>query len=282
MKISFPPDDSSEAGTWRNSRQFEALPQIFPVVTYLIMLWCLAAHYMAYSQGAGDASALQQAQNTLGAINYVDPWGDPKWKFLSTCFIHDPVMLYHLIFNMMWLYQLGPLMERGLGSLKFLIFVIVTGYVSSSLQTSIEGPGIGLSGVVYALAGFMWTAWPRWTGFLENFNGRTVKFMIFWQLICFLMAIFNAGSIGNTAHVSGMGFGALIGLWACWGNKRGAKWLAASLAVATIGILVSFWSPWSLRYQMLEMSKQPKQILNFGQIDAVNQWNRERSSLIAE
>ena len=279
MKITFPPEHFSEAGTLAYSRQYEALPRVFPVVTYLLMLWCIVTHYVAYIHGASDPLLTDQIQNKFGAINFIDPWGDPKWKFLTTCFIHDPGMMLHLLFNMMWLYQLGPLMERGLGSMKFILFVVVTGYVSSALQTSIEGPGIGLSGVVYALAGFMWTAWPRWTGFLENFNGRTVKFMIFWQLICFAMAAFGDSNIGNTAHVSGMGFGALIGLWACWGNKRGAKWLLASVAVTAMGILVSFWSPWSEEYQMLQMSKQPKKNLNIYQLIKVRNWKMDRESL---
>ena len=199
MKITFPPNDISECGAWRNSRQYEALPIVFPAVSYLIMLWCVGNHIVGYTRSNGDPYLFSQIQESFGALSVSDPYGDPIWTILSTCFIHSSQSLIHLIFNMMWLFTLGPLMERGLGSLKFAAFVVVTGFASSALQTSFEGAGVGFSGVVYAMVGFMWAAWPRWTGFLEKFNGGTVKFLLFWQVLCFLLPGMH---VANTAHVS--------------------------------------------------------------------------------
>ena len=256
MKITFPPNDPSEAGTWRNSRLYEALPNTFPAVTYFIMFWCITAHWLASQQGGDNWLEFMRAQNSLGGMNVLDPWGEPVWKYLGACFLHGD--LIHLVFNMMWIYQLCPLMERGLGSFKTLLFVVVTGFASSAFQTSFEGAGIGMSGVVYALVGFMWAAWPRWTGFLEKFRGQTVQFLLFWQVICIFISMGDISymKIGNTAHISGMIVGGVIGLWACWGNKRGAKWMAVSALVVGASIAVALWSPWNIRYRFHKMESR--------------------------
>jgi membrane associated rhomboid family serine protease len=238
MKINFPPDNANEAGAWRNSRVYEAFPIVFPILTYAIVLWCAVAYYLMYSVGSADDGQYFEMLNRLGAPTLQDPYAEPKWKLLTSCLIHGSLM--HIIFNMMWLVQLGPLMERGIGTVKTVLFVVATGFISSSISTAIEGQGIGFSGVVYALCGFMWTAWPRWTGFLEKFGGQTVKLMIFWQLICFVLTYTGAMNIGNVAHISGMAYGALIGKWACAGNKHGKQWMAATIAFTLFGIACAF------------------------------------------
>lgn len=240
MKLTFPPDNPSEAGPWRNSRLYEALPNVFPVFTYALMLWCSVAAFLVFSVGTEDIELLVKTMNGLGSMTGADPYSEPKWKFLTSCFIHSPVSIFHIVFNMMWLLQLGPLMERGLGTAKAVLFVVVTGFVSSAISTAIERPGVGLSGVVYAYCGFMWTAWPRWTGFLEKFNGQTVKLMLFWQVLCFVLTYTGAMNIGNVAHISGMVYGAILGKWACMGNKQGKWWMAASVWFTLFGVFCAY------------------------------------------
>lgn len=245
MKIDFPPNSPAEVAQRSNARPFEPFPQTLPVLTYVTMLWCCVVHFMVIGvqeQGFDAVYAIQEKYGAMGA----DPWSEPLWKYITTCFIHDPRSLLHIIFNMMWLHQLGPLMERGIGTANSLVFILVTGFVSSSFGVSLEGVGIGYSGVVFAMAGFMWTAWPRWTGFIENFNGRTVQFIVFWQLICLVLTMSNAMNIGNASHISGMVIGALIGQWAKHGNHttKGKLWLAITIAVTLTAVLFAFWSPW--------------------------------------
>lgn len=238
-KITFPPDDASEAGPLRNSRLYEAFPNIFPVFTYLVIMWCCVVYYMEYTaMNWDDALALRER---FGGPIYQSPYHEPMWKFLTTVFFHDSKFMMHLLFNMMWIFTLGPLMERGIGTFKTVLFFAVTGFVSSAISSAIsEIPGIGMSGIVYALVGFMWTAWPRWTGFLEKFNGQTVKLLIFWQLICFILTATGGYNVANAAHISGMAYGALIGKWACTGNKHGKPWMLLTLSFTLFGIACAF------------------------------------------
>ena len=238
-KITLPPNDPSEAGPWRNSRLYEALPVIFPIFSLLVILWCCAVHYMAYSASSHGWASVLEVYSKLGGPIYQNPYhGDyHELKFLTACYFHNLNFFPHLLFNMMLIFTLGPLMERGIGIFKTVLFFVVTGFVSSSISGSVSGiTGIGMSGIVYALAGFMWTAWPRWTGFLERFSGKTIKLLIFWQLICFIMTWTGAYNFANAAHISGMIYGALIGQWACKGNKHGKPWMLLTISFTIFGI----------------------------------------------
>ena len=255
MKITFPPDDPSECGGWRNSRQYEALPELTPIVTYVVMMWCCAAHIMGMM--AGQEGFLAK-QDQLGSLVYASPNIDPFWKLITSCFLHDPSNLMHILFNMMLFFTFSTLIERGIGSLYTALFILVTGLVCSSFGLSIEGPGIGMSGIVYAMCGFMWAAWPRWTGFLEKFKGSTVKFLLFWQVICFVLTYTGAYPVGNAAHISGLVLGYLIGSWACKGNKYGKIWMLSSFAFIGISVLIWFWSPWNVYWR--RAAENPVQI----------------------
>ena len=236
-KITFPPNDASEAGPWRGSRLYEAFPVVFPAFSLLVILWCCLVHYMVYSASSDGWGEVLKVREQFGGPIYQNPYHDPVWKFLTTCYFHDIGSILHLLFNMMWIFTLGPLMERGIGTVKTVLFFVVTGFVSSAISSSIsQVPGIGMSGIVYALVGFMWTAWPRWTGFLEKFNGQTVKLMIFWQMICFIMTWTGSYNVANAAHISGMMYGALIGQWACKGNKDGKPWMLLTVSFTIFGI----------------------------------------------
>ncbi len=239
-KINFPPDDASDAGPWRNSRLYEAFPVIFPVFSYLVILWCCVVYYMTFSVRS-DWDDVIAVREVLGGPVFQNPYNEPMWKFLTTCFFHDLSFMMHLLFNMMWIFTLGPLMERGIGTAKTVLFFAATGFISSAISCAIsEVPGVGMSGIVYALVGFMWTAWPRWTGFLEKFNGQTVKLLIFWQLICFVLTATGAYNVGNAAHISGMIYGALIGKWACMGNERGKLWMWLTIGFTLFGVACAF------------------------------------------
>jgi GlpG protein len=129
------------------------------------------------------------------------------WRLLTPVFIHFGIL--HLLFNMMWLYQLGCMIEARQSSLRLLLLVVVTGIFSNLAQYFVAGPQFGgMSGVVYALAGYVWIRgkYDRASGlFLPQ---QSVTILLVWLVICFT-GVF--GPVANFAHLAGLVSGMAIG-----------------------------------------------------------------------
>lgn len=128
------------------------------------------------------------------------------WRLVTPIFLHLSPL--HLIFNMMWLYQLGRLIEWRRGSLRVLLFTLLIALCSNYLQYLISGPSFGgMSGVVYGLFGYVWikSLLDPNSGFL--LPPFTVQFMIGWLFLCFTGLM---GPVANTAHLVGLVSGIVI------------------------------------------------------------------------
>ena len=129
------------------------------------------------------------------------------WRLLSPVFLHFGFM--HLVFNMLWLKDLGTMIERCLGTRFFVRLFVVIGVLSNLGQFLFGGPFFGgMSGVVYGLLGFVWMKSrfdPRSGFFLHR---QTVIMMIVWFFLCLAGVI---GSVANAAH----GVGLVVGI--VWG-----------------------------------------------------------------
>lgn len=130
------------------------------------------------------------------------------WRLVTPIFLHFSIL--HLLFNMMWLLELGTLIETRRGSARFVLFVLVTAVVSNLGQYWWTGLPMfgGMSGVVYAMFGYVWmkSRYDPTSGMLMPQS--TVTIMIGWLFLCMTGMI---GSIANTAHVVGLLAGMAIG-----------------------------------------------------------------------
>jgi GlpG protein len=134
------------------------------------------------------------------------------WRLFTPIFMHadiakDPL---HLIFNMMWLYQLGSMVEGRQSSLFLLAFVAVSAALSNLGQYFHSGPAFhGMSGVVYALAGYIWIRgkYNRSSGLY--LSRQNVVLLLIWLGVCYTGMV---GPVANTAHLVGL----LVGM--AWGG----------------------------------------------------------------
>jgi GlpG protein len=77
------------------------------------------------------------------------------WRLVSWSFLHGS--LFHILFNMAWLYKLGRMVEEVSGVFAFVVLFLVSGVVGGLLQYWATGPYfVGMSGFVYALFGYSW------------------------------------------------------------------------------------------------------------------------------
>jgi GlpG protein len=134
------------------------------------------------------------------------------WRLITPIFMHaslkkDPL---HLIFNMLWFYQLGSMIEARKSSLYLFFFIVVSASLSNLAQYFWAGPAfVGMSGVVYALAGYVWICgkYNRASGLY--LDPQSVTMLLIWMVVCFTGIL---GPIANAAHLGGL----IVGM--AWGG----------------------------------------------------------------
>jgi len=151
--------------------------------------------------------ALTPAGGQLG-----EPGAD-WWRFITPTLLHFSWM--HVVFNCLWIWEFGRRIEVTLGSVNLLGLYLTAAVFSNSLQFFVSGPSIfgGMSGVVYAFMGFIWTGNALRPGWIEPLPPAIVGFMLVWLLIGMVGAleILGAGAIANGAHLGGLIIGVSLG-----------------------------------------------------------------------
>ena len=129
------------------------------------------------------------------------------WRLVTPIFIH--YSLWHLVFNLLWMQDMGSLLESRIGTWRFAGVVLAVAVVSNVSQYVVAGAGFGgMSGVVYGVFGYIWIR-----------NKLDVHFDVFLSpmtsglLMLFLaLGIFGLmGPTANAAHFSGLLVGAGLG-----------------------------------------------------------------------
>jgi rhomboid protease GlpG len=142
-----------------------------------------------------------------------DSIGDQYWRLVTPAFLHFGWL--HIVFNSLWLWELGGKVERVMGHMNMFLLFLVIAMVSNVSQFAFGGPGLfgGMSGVVYGLLGFSWVApifQPAWR---IQPTSTLMLFMVGWLVVCMigLVESLGFGAIANAAHLGGLICGAVLG-----------------------------------------------------------------------
>lgn len=135
------------------------------------------------------------------------------WRLVTPIFLH--FSFFHLLFNMLWLIDLGSQIEFRMGTWRFGFLVLTIAAVSNWCQyeygvfRDTGGPLFGgMSGVVFGLFGYFWMKGKFDPEFGVAFHPTTVMYMIGWMFLCMTGWV---GPIANTAHVMGLVTGMVLG-----------------------------------------------------------------------
>jgi len=170
-------------------------------------------------------------------------WEGKYWGLITSAFVH--IEVWHLVFNIYWLWALGRLLERRIGSLRLVAFVLSSAIISSGAQLAVSGTtGIGASGFLYAFFGFIFAARNRIEEFKFFLTKQVIYLFIGWLFICLITTYFKIFNVGNAAHFSGFIFGVLVAdVFIVKYKPRLAMLGLAGLVI--FAIVPVFWAPWS-------------------------------------
>lgn len=135
------------------------------------------------------------------------------WRLFTPALLHGSLL--HICFNLLWLHVIGRQMERRIGMIKYLIFIILSGIIPNVCQYMMSGyQFVGLSGVICGMIMFVWTrrTLAPWEGY--QLEPQTMKFLTLFivgvavgQACAFSFALAGHGhfslGIANTAHIMG-------------------------------------------------------------------------------
>jgi GlpG protein len=162
-----------------------------------------------------------KAQFTVPGDVYRDLRVGEFWRLVTPAFIHFGVL--HLVFNGFWLLDLGGVIERTWGSLRFAFMLVVCAALSNFAQLYFgKSPAFGgLSGVVYACIGYLWARGRFDPTSVVGAPPQLVTFFVVYLLLGFT-GIFDAlfGAMANYCHLGGLVAGAGYGLVAALRSRQ--------------------------------------------------------------
>ncbi len=148
------------------------------------------------------------------------------WRLVTPIFLHFSVL--HILFNMMWLRNLGRSIEFSRGTRRFIVLVLCLAIISNIGQywwvmtfykfpPHVPAKFGGMSGVVFGLIGYLWIKGRTQPHQGLGIPNDQLVWAILWMLLCIGGAF---GAVANAAHVTGFVAGMLFGarhtIWTRW------------------------------------------------------------------
>jgi membrane associated rhomboid family serine protease len=134
------------------------------------------------------------------------------WTLVTHIFLHGS--FEHFFLNMLFFVFFGPVLERRIGSMKFLIIFFLAGIIAGlgwclTAVTPVLGASGALSGIFATLAVLM----PRLKVYLFFFIPLEMWMAVILFALIDFMLIGSGDTIAHTAHLSGLFFGLLAGYY---------------------------------------------------------------------
>jgi rhomboid protease GluP len=163
------------------------------------------------------------------------PWHQGRWWTLFTAtYLHGGVL--HILFNVLWIRQLGPAVEELYGRSRLVIIFIVSGalgfFVSTAVGTLLT---IGASAAIFGLLGAM-VAYGKKRG--GTFGTMVLREYGLWAVMLFAFGLMPGSRIDNWAHGGGFIGGFIAGLVLSFSERRDESMLERSLAFGLIALTV--------------------------------------------
>lgn len=185
--------------------QFKLWARYSPITAVLLVLSILVSLISSFGNNFQFIHWLLISEYTQGLPEVMK---GQLWRLFTPIIIHFGIL--HIVFNMVWLYQLGSAIEQHYSIKRMAILVFIISLTSNLAQFTWGGPLFGgMSGVVYGLLGYIWIQ-GKFNPFAAiGLNQNIAIMMLAWFVICWLGLV---GNVANMAHTIGLVAGMLLGL----------------------------------------------------------------------
>ena len=213
---------------FRNAPQMRmAMPSLTPVVKWLLII-NVAVFFVSIIIRPLGVFIYKWFELSAGSLFYILQ----LWRLVTYQFLH--VGLWHIFFNMLGLFFLGPVLERHFGSKKFLPFYLGCGIAGGLFYLLLASVGflpahsmVGASGAILGMLAACAILFPHFVVFIFVFPvpirvaaiGLTGVYIV-------LILTKGANAGGDAAHLAGMAAGAIYVFSQSWWAKLGLKFRA--------------------------------------------------------
>ncbi len=206
--------------------------------TYLFAILSIFL-FIAIQNQAIEGEIAPEIYAKFGAPYAQDIYDGAIWGMVINSFVHK--QLWHLLLSVPLFIFLGILFEKRNTTLFFILFVLISSFVTSALQLAMTGdPGIGLNGVNFALFTYLLVKikveppYQKWKTlvWLGEITGLVLSILnIYYDWYYF----------GTSTIVTGFLFGLIVGL------SQERKWLFYSFQGLfwAVCLLTLFYNPYS-------------------------------------
>jgi rhomboid protease GluP len=170
------------------------------------------------------------------------PWSVGRWWTIFTAvYLHGSIL--HILFNVLWIRQLGPAVEELYGPARLMVIFTAAGAVGFLVSNWVGyALTIGASGAVFGLLGAI-VAFGKKRG--GTFGAMVLRQYGYMALLIFVLSFFMP-AVNNAAHAGGFVGGFLAGLVMSLAEQRretALDWVlaAACIAVTLAGFALSLW-----------------------------------------
>lgn len=155
------------------------------------------------------------------------------WSLITAIYLHGNLL--HILFNVLWIRQLGPAVEDLFGTSRFIVIFTVAG-VLGFIVSNVLGVKftIGASGSIFGLLGALIYYGRNRGGF---FGEAIFRQFMAWAVILFLFGFMMSG-VNNFAHAGGFAGGYLSAQFLGYNEKKLESDLDRNLAIASVIITI--------------------------------------------
>ncbi len=131
------------------------------------------------------------------------------WTIITSMFLHANIS--HLFFNMMVLFFFGPILEKKINSINFLIVYFGAGIFAAIGHMVVStSPVLGASGAIYGIFACLAIMMPELRVFVLIIPMKIIQALVLFAFVDIVM--YGSGDrIAHAAHISGLLFGLYMG-----------------------------------------------------------------------